>query len=185
MKPNEFITADTHFGHKAMINFAGRPFREVDHMDNGMVAAWNTKVPKNAVVYHLGDFSFLRPERTIALLRRLNGTIRLVRGNHDGNNLNAEVLSQFDWARDLYESRTENGTKIIMCHYPLMTWKGSHRGVLHCHGHSHGNLFDSGTTRVDVGVDTTDDYAPLSYPELMQRFEGRTYQTVDHHVPRG
>ena len=49
MKTNEYITADTHFGHKAMITYANRPFRFVDQMDDAMIAAWNAKVPPGAV----------------------------------------------------------------------------------------------------------------------------------------
>lgn len=185
MQANEYITADTHFGHKAMIGFADRPFRFLDEMDDAMIAAWNAKVPKGAIVYHLGDFSFHKPGYTIGILQRLNGTIRLVRGNHDKKNVvKGEVAQHFDWIRDYYESRLPDNRKLIMCHYPLLTWNGSHRGNLHVHGHSHGNLHDSGTTRVDVGVDTTEDYAPLSFAELMERFEGREYVVVDHHAPR-
>ena len=185
MKPGEFITADTHFGHRAMIRFANRPFQSVDQMDDAMVKAWNAKVTPGAIVYHLGDFSFRKPADTIAILQRLNGTIRLVRGNHDKKGvLRADVASHFDWVRDLYESKCEDGTTIVMCHYPLMTWNRAHYGSLHCHGHSHGNLPDSGTTRVDVGVDTTADLAPLSFCELMGRFDGRSYQACDHHIER-
>jgi calcineurin-like phosphoesterase family protein len=136
-------------------------------------------------VYHLGDLSFHKPPRTIEILRQLNGIIRLIQGNHDRKQTTAgPVVGFLEWIKNYYESKTEDGVKIVMSHYPFMTWNKAHHGALHVHGHSHGNLHDSGTTRVDVGVDTTPDYAPLSYYELMQRFEGRTYDAVDHHAPR-
>lgn len=182
VRPGEYITADTHFGHKAIIRYSARPFQSVDEMDDAMVRAWNSKVPSGAVVYHLGDLSFHSSGHTIGLIRRLNGTIRLVRGNHD--RVKPEVAVHLDWVRDLYEPKLPDGRRLVMCHYPMLSWRGSHRGNVHVHGHCHGSLMVHSTSRVDVGVDTTEDYAPLSYDELMARFDGTTYEVVDRHEPR-
>lgn len=144
-----------------------------------MVATWNAKVPKDAVVYHLGDFSFHKSGRTIGLLQRLHGRIHLVRGNHD--RISPEVEALLAWVKDLHEAKLPDGRRLVMCHYPLLTWRGAHRGNLHAHGHSHGSLRPSSTTRVDVGVDTTPDLAPLTFDELMARFAAKQYEPVDHH----
>lgn len=82
---NPIITSDTHFGHANIIRYCGRPFMSargdllVRHMDEVMIAHWNEVVSKDQLVIHLGDFSFM-PDQYV---RKLNGRILLVQGNHD------------------------------------------------------------------------------------------------------
>jgi len=179
MRPGEFVTSDTHFGHKNVIKYSKRPFADVDEMREKMIVAWNKKVPQGSIVYHLGDFAFLRPNKIIEIVKRLNGTIRLVRGNHD--HFNDDVKKEFEWVRDYYESKMEDGRKIVMCHFPFLTWHGAHKDWWHLHGHCHNNLQAPETTRFDVGVDGTQDYAPYSYEEIVAIMSKRKYISVDHH----
>ncbi len=68
-----FFTADTHFGHTNIIKYDNRPFASAAEMNEALVANWNCKVSPTDTVYHLGDVSILRPERTHEILERLNG----------------------------------------------------------------------------------------------------------------
>lgn len=185
MQPNEFVTGDTHFGHKAILKYANRPFEDVNEMNETFIENWNKKVPKNARVYHLGDFSFMREEETIKLIDRLNGRICLVRGNHDRVVKNSKVSNKFEWVRDYYESKTSNNIKVCMWHYAALVWNKSHHGSWMLHGHSHGSLPDAGIPRIDVGIDLHPNYEPFSYWEIVERMRGRKYQGVDHHVHGG
>lgn len=83
---NRFVTADHHFSHANIIKYAARPFRDVDEMDEAMLALWNQTVGPNDEVYHLGDFYWLRSANFYAcerLIKRLNGQIHLIKGDHD------------------------------------------------------------------------------------------------------
>ena len=41
-KPNSiWFTSDTHFGHKEIIRFTGRPFASVEEMDRELIRRWN------------------------------------------------------------------------------------------------------------------------------------------------
>jgi len=180
MRPNEFITSDTHFGHKNIIKYSNRPFVDKWEMDKELIRRWNEKVPeRGAIVYHLGDFMFGRSGRAHEILNQLNGTIRFMKGNHD-KPLEG-VWHRFDWARDYYESRTPDGVKVVMCHYPIASWNGMHRGAWQLHGHCHGTFPDTGVRRIDVGVDTHPNYEPYSYEELVEIMRDRGYVPVDHH----
>jgi len=171
MKPGEFITADTHFGHASVLRFMPRPFADVGEMDESLIARWNAKIPTNAVIYHLGDFSFANREKTEAILSRLNGRIRLVLGNHD--RMTGGTLKRFEWAKDYYEARTPEKIKVVMQHYPLLSWNRGHHDAWCLHGHCHGGLADTGLRRMDVGVDTHPNYEPYSFEEVAAFMVGR------------
>lgn len=185
MQPGEFVTSDTHFGHANVIKYSNRPFASAEEMDRELIARWNAKVPKNAVVYHLGDFAFSRPGRVHQILNQLHGRIRLVRGNHDRVlDKDKSLVPRFEWVRDYYESKTPDGTKVVMCHYAFLVWNKSHYGSWNLHGHSHGNLKDEGIRRMDIGVDTHYNYEPYSFYEIRDAMEKRTFKGVDHHQER-
>ena len=80
---NIFFTADTHFNHENIIKYCKRPFKDVEEHNNELIRRWNEKVPKNGIVFHLGDVAFGKPDIVDNILRQLNGTIFLVIGNHD------------------------------------------------------------------------------------------------------
>lgn len=181
MKENEFVTSDQHWGHANIIKYSHRPFKHVDEMNEKLVQAWNAKVPKGSIVYHLGDFAFMKPWDFINLRKSLNGTIRLIHGNHDKVIDKPEIKELFEWIRPYYESKTEDGTKVVMCHYPFLTWNKSHHGSWNIHGHCHGSLKAPPTKRMDVGVDTNPNYAPYSYQEVKEFMDSQTYKAVDHH----
>jgi calcineurin-like phosphoesterase family protein len=182
MKQNEFVTGDTHFGHKAAVRYEWRPWTNVEEMDDALIEAWNRKVPaRGAIVYHLGDFSFHGREETESILIRLHGTIRLIRGNHDRGILKSAIANKFEWVKDYYESKSEAGTKIVMCHYPMVTWNQAHYGSWMLHGHSHGNLADAGVRRMDVGVETHPNFEPYDYDEVCEFMQNRRGPNVDHH----
>lgn len=179
MRPEDFVTADTHFGHRNIVRLAERPFESVEEMDLELVRLWNAKVPKNAVVYHLGDFALAKRTVALEILDQLNGRIRLVEGNHD-QVVKGEVADRFDWIKCCYDSKTEDDIRVIMRHYPYLTWKNSHHDSWHLHGHEHGALPDEGLRRLDVGVDAHPNYEPFSYWEIKALMEGR--QPTGHHT---
>jgi len=80
---NIFFIADLHFGHKKVIEFEKehRPFATIEEHDDELVKRWNSRVTKKDSVWVLGDFCFGKANLEIA--GRLNGTKRLVMGNHD------------------------------------------------------------------------------------------------------
>ena len=116
-----FFTADTHFGHKNIINYCERPFSSVEEMDQTLITNWNMVVSECDVVYHLGDFVFGCPER---IRKRLNGRIFLILGNHD--KFGKKWHSLFEGVFQIHEYKN-----IIMCHYPIRYWNRSHYNSWH------------------------------------------------------
>jgi len=81
--PRVWLTADLHIGHARIIELCGRPFRDVDHMNDELVRRWNAVVGERDRVYVLGDLALGTFRESMAIAATLRGTKYLVPGNHD------------------------------------------------------------------------------------------------------
>ena len=86
-----WLTSDLHLGHANIIRYCGRPFRDIQTMNDRIIQNWNSRVKPEDVVYNLGDFCFHRGAEGQKITAehwesRLNGKIIHIMGNHDRNN---------------------------------------------------------------------------------------------------
>lgn len=123
-----YYIADLHFFHAAMNECMDhRGFQNVEEMNEYMIAKWNGKVRKNDDVVIIGDLSWGNAEETNTLLKRLNGRLYLIQGNHDRFLTNKEMnASRFKWIKS-YEELSDNKRKVVLCHYPIMCYNGQYR----------------------------------------------------------
>ena len=123
-----YYIADLHFFHATMNSKMDcRGFADAEQMNEYMIRKWNGKVHKNDEVVIIGDFSWGSPEETTELLRRLNGRLYLIQGNHDRFLKNKEMdLKRFVWVKP-YEELQDNRRKVVLCHYPIMCYNGQYR----------------------------------------------------------
>lgn len=195
-KQNIFFISDLHIGHKNVIKFDGRPFADVDEMHVEMIKRWNSVVGPEDIVYFLGDLSFGRSDLTKWFIHSLNGKIYAITGNHDKLK-DLRGLGRFEDVHeygteievkdeDSLSSRGSGGyQKIIMCHYPILSWNKSHYGSWQLHGHCHGSLIQHQQEfykrRVmDVGCNCID-YTPISYEQVKGIMSKKIISGVDHH----
>lgn len=183
-----FFTSDTHFGHANIIKYCNRPYKDVNEMDEALIKNWNAKVPVDAIVYHLGDFAF---RDAGGYARRLNGKIRLIRGNHDhpaesayyeavGRKNETIATAPFSSLDDVSWVTVE-GNYIWLSHYAHRVWPHQGRKSWHLYGHSHNNLPEDQSLSFDVGVDCTN-YIPMSYAEVKAKIEKKVFvKPPDHH----
>jgi calcineurin-like phosphoesterase family protein len=165
--PEIFFTSDTHFNHAKIIELCERPFDTVEDMDEAMIANWNSRVSRGDIVYHLGDFTFARSKAEVErYVRRLNGQKHLILGNHDYS----QTKNAKGWAWTGHYKEIKVGEqRIVMSHYSMRTWHGSHGGAWMLYGHSHGTLMRDWQVRsFDVGVDVWS-FAPLSFDEVAKQ----------------
>ena len=193
-----FFTSDTHFHHANIIKHAKRPFADVNEMDAVLKENWNRTVPKDANVWHLGDFSWKNgfPSH---ITKQLNGHIKVLKGNHDTWAMPTIVDDVFYDGSPYAELSFTHTKHVVMCHYPLCSWNGMHHNSVHLFGHCHSNLQPfiercmPNAKMLDVGVDNIarilggnkGDYRPVSYTEVMEILNKKPGQTVDHHKREG
>jgi calcineurin-like phosphoesterase family protein len=78
-----WLTADPHFFHQRIMEYADRPFSSVEEMNEVLIQNWNRVVKPQDDIYLLGDWAFTNTTNKQELMGRLNGNVYLVRGNHD------------------------------------------------------------------------------------------------------
>jgi calcineurin-like phosphoesterase family protein len=81
--------------------------------------------------------------------------------------------------QDVLELSIDKRTHFFLSHYAHRVWNGSHKGVIHLYGHSHGSIPDYGKS-MDVGVDTNN-LKPYSLDEILTIMKKRDIEFPDHH----
>ncbi|GFI59597.1 3',5'-cyclic adenosine monophosphate phosphodiesterase CpdA [Lactobacillaceae bacterium] len=186
----KFCTSDTHFFHDSLLGtnqFAPRPFKNVNEMNQIIIDNWNDKVGENDIVYHLGDIAlyFTKPQRDayqaiLEILLQLHGHLILIKGNHDNrdlfkylenNNYEFNGLPKFQF-HDVGVLLKYNHRQYYLTHYPLML--GIAPQIINLHGHIHHYSVPI-KENINVGVDAPElDYlekrpkfgAPLNFHEI-------------------
>lgn len=168
-----FVTSDLHFNHENILKYEpiSRPFKNVSDMNETLIANWNRVVATGDTVYVLGDLCMGQIAAAKPLIQRLNGTIILIRGNHDTPqriNLYASLgIEVRDIAYLAYKGRY-----FIMCHFPIASQEfinmviRDNSEVVTLYGHIHSNAptgYKDGTFH--VGVDTNK-LTPVSIQEV-------------------
>ncbi|WP_416353084.1 metallophosphoesterase [Agrilactobacillus fermenti] len=161
-----YYISDTHFFHAQLLapnDFAPRHFSDVASMDEQMITAWNARVADKDTVYHLGDIAlrpgnFPKPAEVYTLIKRLNGHIVFIKGNHDARelfkyiaqhnyDLNGQPKYQFEDVGALIKF---DHAQYYLTHYPLLL--GIATQIYNLHGHIHHNMMPT-ALNINVGVD--------------------------------
>lgn len=187
---NTFFTSDTHYAHKNICRATSnwddlsqtRDFNSLDMMNDFIVDGINSKVGKDDVLFHLGDWSFGGKDKIEEFRNRINcKNVHLIYGNHDENIVKHYVnKGLFISSQEYLEIKIHN-TKFAMFHFPIQSWNNSNKGTIHLHGHVHGEYFgNEPKNRLDVGMDSYfkyfGKYEPFSYFEIMQILKERNEQ---------
>lgn len=166
---NCWFTSDTHFRHANILTFTGnegqliRPeFKTVEEMDDCMITNWNECVKEGDRIYHLGDVIMHSGTPEIqSILGKLNGSKRLILGNHDTDYLKS-MLPYFKKV-SLWRLFKEYG--FICSHLPLLEGQFTHKVPVNVHGHIHEKLM-GGLRYINVCVEHTQ-YRPLHLDEII------------------
>lgn len=163
MPSRHLFTADPHFGHPGILKTCARPFASVEAMDAALIASYQATVTAQDDLWIVGDFA-LDPDVAVRAFAAIPGRKHLIVGNHDLK----PWTRRLNWAsvHDLHEVK-EHGQTFVLCHYPMLTWRGIRRGAVHLFGHIHTNC-PGWQGSVNVGVDVCG-FRPIDRLEAMER----------------
>ena len=163
------------FNHKRIIEFCNRPFKSVEAHDEALIDNWNEVVDDKDWVYHLGDFAFIKTEHELRYyLDQLKGNICFIRGNHDKLSRGVYTKNFKMYYHDSIAYINIDGERFHLCHYPILSWNGRHRGTVHFFGHIHSGPLSTSLDKDlpiqpnswDCGVDNNN-YRPIPIEEAV------------------
>jgi len=154
-----FFTSDYHLGHKKIIQYCKRPFKNVTLMNETIIKNHNKIVKPNDTVYFLGDFCF---NNFKFYRRQLNGKFIFIMGNHDRHNDVPTIM----WAAVI-----KHGGKIIyLTHDPVDIVEDVEINLVgHVHEHWKHNKSLNGIPVINVGVDVWK-FKPVTIEEIFKDY---------------
>ena len=177
--PDIFVSADIHFNHKKIIEYCNRPWT-FEEQNEEIISRWNNLVKPNDLVYFLGDMMLIRKkdhgtakmQECRDLIKRLNGEIILIKGNHD--NFDQETFACFKEVYQFKEIEID-GEIIALRHKPMPYWNRMLEGRAHLFGHLHEKLqYLPLGVAINVGIDAPLwNYGPAPWETLKQKIKER------------
>lgn len=138
----DYCISDPHLNHDREFVYGPRGFKSINEMNEALVSNWNKTVTNEDVVYVFGDF-FLGTDLEFVenTLNSLNGSIILIRGNHDTDTKiniynKSKKIVDIKWA-DMIKY---NKRKYFLSHFPTLTGNlegDPERTIYNLFGHTH------------------------------------------------
>lgn len=187
MEKKIFFTSDLHFGHNKPFLYIPRGFNSIEEHDETIINNWNSVVDYEDDVYILGDLMLNNNEHGLKCLKRLNGHIHVILGNHDTNGRVGlyEECSNID--EIVFATQLKyNKNYFFLCHYPVITanyddqlpW-AKHLINLHGHTHSKEKFFNNNPYMYNVTLDAHNNF-PVEINEIINDIREKKIQLDNH-----
>lgn len=187
-----YITSDTHAFHKNITlgttswnvdrlatangNILNvRDFDTPEEMTAIMAERFNSVIPDDGILFHLGDWSFAGEDKIQLFRSMLNvSEIHLITGNHDHHQEKGNWDHIFS-SRQKYLELQIGQFGFCLFHFKISSWNNIRRGWFQLHGHQHwvgDDRFGNGR-QMDVGVDGNGLY-PYKLTDVIDLLESRS-----------
>ncbi len=169
-----WFVSDYHFHHRSLRERYRSHWDSNEEMNEALIENTNALVKRNDFLYFMGDFTWRK--YGLNILKRLNGQIFFIYGNHDKRNIINKLKNYKNvvWHGEQKGIEAYN-QKIFLNHYPMFSWSCSHWGAWQIHGHSHSDVSDI-TMRIgkimNVCIDVID-YRPINFGQVQTYMERR------------
>ncbi len=146
----DLIISDLHINHTNIIKYENRPFDSVKSHDDFIINEWNNVVKENDRVFILGDIMFSG-----------NHDQPLVRETNKFNRFNDKIyIAPNIFEPKVFIDNSKKPEKVVMCHYPMLSWNASYHGRKLFYGHVHSN---TPSHYNDGSIIIKDDKLPSAY----------------------
>lgn len=161
--------------------------RDFDHwqeMTERMADNFNSVIPEDGILFHLGDWSFNGKAKIETFRNMLTvKEIHLITGNHDVHIEKGEFDHLFTSRQKYLELEIGKQLKFCLFHFPIASWNNIRKGSFHLHGHQHWqgeHRFGNGRM-MDVGVDGNNLF-PYKLTDVIDLLKDRRFVAEnDHH----
>lgn len=201
-----YFISDLHWGHDRDFIWGskGRSYKNVTEMNDDILSVWNSTITDNDIVFNLGDMVFGDSDgrRMTFLMEHLKCKKHyFLWGNHvsgqsqvyktalenmlQGTNIPNTVeiypleIGKFVYAGNYLEIEVNN-QPIVLTHYPILSWHGSHKGSWNIFGHTHCTLKKTFGKQLDVGWDFKK--RPILFSEIKRIMDNKETEHVDQHT---
>lgn len=179
-----YFSGDWHLGHANIIRFDGRPFANVDEMNETIMKNVMTTLQKGDNLYYVGDFAlerdFGKVEGWMATLKSSGANLYFIKGNHDKKDT-IKLYQKYGVYLGEQKKVEVEGQEIVLNHYAMRVWDKSHHGTWHLYGHSHHSLpEDMNALSFDVGINGWG-YQLLPMQKIRDKMATKTFKPIDHH----
>lgn len=161
-----------------------RDFDTPLEMTERMADLFNSIIPEDGILFHLGDWSFAGKQNIEIFRNMLNvKTLHLVTGNHDEHICKGHYDHLFT-SRQSDLKLSIGSLMFHLYHHPIQSWDGLGRGAYHLHGHEHwtGDTRFGNGRKMDVGVDGNG-LAPYKLTDVIDLLKDRKFvDPLNHHV---
>lgn len=163
-KGNIWFMSDLHYGHFNSIRHSSRPFTTLEELNNYIREELRTKLSPNDYLFDLGDLFWKTDYEEVGrVLDCIPCPLVKILGNHDNENIwykfpSAQKKTVVTDRVDVCIKDGDRDYKLVLDHYPILSWNGRHHGSWNIHGHCHGGVDElnksSMERRLDVGFDS-------------------------------
>lgn len=190
-----WITSDTHAFHVNITRgtsnwgnngeFNLRDFDTPEEMTERMADNFNSVIPNDGILFHLGDWSFAGKDNIPRFREMLNvKELHLITGNHDHFQERGIFDNLFTSRQKYLELSIGKHLTFILFHFNICSWNHINRGSFHLHGHQHwqdDRRFSEGKC-MDIGVDGNDLF-PYKLTDVIEMLKDRKkFDLNDHHT---
>ena len=182
-----FASSDLHFGHDREFLWGPRGFRSSIEHDEAIIANWNSVVEPEDIVYVLGDLMLGDNEHGKACVERLNGHIKLIRGNHDSDKRWNEIYPTISnvelvgWA-DVIHYRKYH---FYLSHFPTLTGnlekESLHQITLGLFGHTHSKdkFYEDRPYMYNVALDANNN-TPVLLDDIIEQMKAKVQECLNY-----
>ena len=179
-----FITSDPHYNHDREFIWKARGFSSINEMNEAYVSKWNKTIDADDDAYILGDVMLGDPS-SIEYVKRLNGRIHIVLGNHDTSN-REKMYRELPNVVEVAEVGVRLKYKkhhFVLTHYPMMTGNLEKESLkqmsLNLYGHTHQltNFYNDMPFLYHVGVDSHNGY-PVLLDDIIEEMYAKVKECV-------
>ena len=180
MEKKYWFVSDTHFGHIKDFLWSPRGFNSIQEHDEAIIRNWNEIVGPEDEVYHLGDVMLNDNEHGLECIKRLNGKIHILIGNHDTDTRielykTCPNIVSIDYAKEIKIGKYY----FWLCHYPTITAnydddKPWAKHLINIYGHTHqqSKFYNDNPYMYCVCLDAHNNY-PVSLEQILEDVQNK------------